>query len=33
VPESRRLIRTMDERFQSYQIGFSHLTGGETCKA
>lgn len=26
-------VRTMDERFQSYQIGFSHLTGGETWKA
>src|SRR5688572_24585976 len=26
------LVRTMDERFQSYQIGFSHLTGGETWK-
>jgi heparanase len=26
-------IRTVDERFQSYQIGFSHLTGGETWKA
>ena len=26
-------LRTMDERFQSYQIGFSHLTGGETWKA
>lgn len=27
------LVRTMDERFQSFQIGFSHLTGGETWKA
>jgi heparanase len=27
------LVRTMDERFQSYQIGFSHLTGGETWKS
>lgn len=27
------LVRTVDERFQSYQIGFSHLTGGETWKA
>lgn len=26
-------VRTMDERFQSYQIGFSHLTGGDTWKA
>lgn len=26
-------VRTVDERFQSYQIGFSHLTGGETWKA
>lgn len=26
-------VRTMDERFQSYQIGFSHLTGGETWKS
>ncbi len=24
------LVRTMDERFQSFQIGMSHLTGGET---
>lgn len=27
------VVRTVDERFQSYQIGFSHLTGGETWKA
>ena len=27
------LVRTIDERFQSYQIGFSHLTGGDTWKA
>lgn len=27
------LVRTTDERFQSFQIGFSHLTGGETWKA
>lgn len=27
------LVRKIDERFQSYQIGFSHLTGGETWKA
>ena len=26
-------IRQTDERFQSFQIGFSHLTGGETWKA
>lgn len=26
-------VRKIDERFQSYQIGFSHLTGGETWKA
>lgn len=25
--------RQTDERFQSYQIGFSHLTGGETWKS
>lgn len=23
-------VRTMDERFQSFQLGFSHLTGGDT---
>jgi len=27
------VVRTIDERFQSYQIGFSHLTGGETWKS
>jgi hypothetical protein len=27
------LVRTVDERFQSFQIGFSHLTGGETWKS
>jgi hypothetical protein len=27
------LVRTIDERFQSFQIGFSHLTGGETWKS
>ena len=27
------LIRVADPRFQSFQIGFSHLTGGETWKA
>ena len=26
-------VRTVDQRFQSYQIGFSHLTGGDTWKA
>lgn len=25
-------VRTIDERYQSFQIGFSHLTGGETWK-
>lgn len=24
------LVREMDERFQSFQLGFSHLTGGDT---
>ena len=24
------VVRTMDERFQSFQLGFSHLTGGDT---
>lgn len=32
-PGSLPLVRTMDDRFQSFQIGFSHLTGGETWKA
>lgn len=27
------LVRTMDERFQSFQLGFSHLTGGDTWVA
>lgn len=27
------LVRTVDDRFQSFQIGFSHLTGGETWKS
>lgn len=33
--EARRmpLVGTIDERFQSFQIGFSHLTGGETWKS
>lgn len=26
-------VRSVDERFQSFQIGFSHLTGGETWKS
>lgn len=26
------LVRTMDERFQSFQVGMSHLTGGETWR-
>lgn len=26
-------VRKTDERFQSFQIGFSHLTGGETWKS
>lgn len=32
-PRTLPYVRTTDERFQSYQIGFSHLTGGETWKA
>ncbi|MET1753993.1 hypothetical protein ABVV53_00725 [Novosphingobium sp. RD2P27] len=31
--ESLPLVRTMDERFQSFQLGFSHLTGGDTWVA
>lgn len=33
--EASRLpfVRNVDERFQSYQIGMSHLTGGETWRA
>src|SRR5688572_11160604 len=27
------LVREIDERFMSFQIGFSHLTGGETWKS
>lgn len=27
------LVREVDERFQSFQVGFSHLTGGETWRA
>jgi heparanase len=26
-------VHTIDERYQSFQIGFSHLTGGETWKS
>ncbi|GGC13485.1 hypothetical protein GCM10011494_35410 [Novosphingobium endophyticum] len=26
-------VREMDDRFQSFQIGFSHLTGGDTWKS
>lgn len=29
-PDMLPLVRTMDERFQSFQLGFSHLTGGDT---
>lgn len=32
-PASFPLVRVGDERFQSFQIGFSHLTGGETWKS
>lgn len=31
--ESMPLVRTIDERFQSFQIGMSHLTGGDTWVA
>ena len=27
------LVREIDERFQSFQVGFSHLTGGETWRS
>lgn len=27
------LVREIDERFMSFQVGFSHLTGGETWKS
>ena len=27
------LVRETDERFMSFQVGFSHLTGGETWKS
>lgn len=33
VASEFRFVREMDERYQSFQIGFSHLTGGETWKA
>lgn len=29
-PGTLPLVRTIDERFQSFQLGFSHLTGGDT---
>lgn len=29
-PDALPYVRTMDERFQSFQLGFSHLTGGDT---
>lgn len=29
-PSNLPLVRTMDERFQSFQLGFSHITGGDT---
>jgi heparanase len=31
-PASFQLVREVDERFQSFQIGMSHLTGGETWR-
>lgn len=31
--EGLPFVRTMDDRFQSFQIGFSHLTGGDTWKS
>jgi len=30
--ESMPLVRLVDERYMSFQIGMSHLTGGETWK-
>lgn len=34
IPASKLpLVREIDERFQSFQVGFSHLTGGETWKS
>ena len=32
-PAALPLVREIDERFMSFQVGFSHLTGGETWKA
>ena len=32
-PGALPLVREIDERFMSFQIGFSHLTGGETWKS
>lgn len=32
-PAGLPLVREMDERFQSFQIGMSHLTGGETWRS
>lgn len=32
-PAKLAFVRTTDERFQSFQIGMSHLTGGETWKS
>lgn len=32
-PGALPFVRQADERFQSFQIGFSHLTGGETWKS
>ncbi len=29
-PENLPLVRTIDPRFQSFQVGMSHLTGGDT---
>jgi len=29
-PATLPLVRAIDERFQSFQLGFSHLTGGDT---
>jgi heparanase 1 len=31
--ETMPLVRTIDERFQSFQIGMSHLTGGDTWRS
>lgn len=32
-PAKLPYVRTIDERYQSFQIGFSHLTGGDTWKS